>query len=243
VIDFHCHLDLYPNPLQVAQECVERGVYVLSLTNAPSAWSGTSALAEGRARIRTAVGLHPQLAAERRAELPLLKSLLASSRYVGEVGIDATPPFRDSLAIQRAVFEEILKSCADAVGRVLSVHSRRAVPDVLDLVEANPMAGKVVLHWYSGSLRDLRRAVTLGCWFSVGPAMTTSDKGRALIGAMPSERIITESDGPFVQIDGRVAMPWDVARAEVGLAELWGTNIADAKARILENFRSLVAEE
>lgn len=242
MIDFHCHLDLYPQPLRVAQECAERGMYVLSLTNAPSAYQGTSALAEGRPRIRTAVGLHPELAEQRKGELPLLLSLLGASRYVGEVGIDGSPALRRSLPSQRAVFEAILEACSEAGGKIVSVHSRRAAADVLDCVEAHPQAGKIVLHWYSGSSRDLRRASALGCWFSVGPAMTRSDKGRALIEAMPPERILTESDGPFAQVDGRPAMPWDVHRAEVDLAEIWGVGVAEAAARVLSNARSLLAD-
>ena len=44
MIDFHCHLDLYPNPREVAKECAKRGLYVLSVTTTPSAWEGTSAV-------------------------------------------------------------------------------------------------------------------------------------------------------------------------------------------------------
>jgi TatD DNase family protein len=242
MIDLHCHIDLYPEPQRVAQECADRGIYVLSLTNTPSAWTGTSKISKGKPRIRTAVGLHPQLAHERRRELPLLLQLLRETKYVGEVGIDGSPDLRQYLKTQREVFGAILKASADAGGKLLSVHSRRATEDVLDLLAANPGAGKAVLHWYSGSARDLRRAVAMGCWFSVGPAMLSSDKGRALAADMPSERVLTESDGPFAQVDGRPAMPWDVARAESALAEIWGVKLAEASARILTNFRMLLSD-
>src|SRR3546814_18699803 len=69
LIDFHCHLDLYPDPPAVARACRERGLYVLSVTTTPSAWAGTSALAEGDARRRTALGLHPQITHEQRKEM------------------------------------------------------------------------------------------------------------------------------------------------------------------------------
>src|SRR5690242_13201410 len=75
VIDFHCHLDLYPNPSQVARECAARGIYVLSVTTTPSAWTGTAALSEGMPRIRTALGLHPQLANQRISELEIFERL------------------------------------------------------------------------------------------------------------------------------------------------------------------------
>ena len=71
MIDFHCHLDLYPNPKLVARECSDREIRVLSVTTTPSAWHGTSSLAEGH--IWTALGLHPQLAHQRKAELEPLR--------------------------------------------------------------------------------------------------------------------------------------------------------------------------
>src|ERR1035441_1290583 len=91
VIDFHCHLDLYPNPLAIRDECDRRGMYVLSVTTTPSAWKGTSALAAPTKRIRTALGLHPQLAHERMSELALFDSYLPETRYVGEIGLDGAP--------------------------------------------------------------------------------------------------------------------------------------------------------
>jgi len=242
MIDLHCHIDLYPEPRRVATECADRGMYVLSLTNTPSAWAGTAALADGVARIRTAVGLHPQLAHERRSELPLLKELLQHTKYVGEVGLDGSPDLRHHFETQRIVFAEILTACAAAGGKVMSVHSRRAAGEVLDLLEAQPSAGKAVLHWFSGSMRDLRRAVSMGCWFSIGPAMTKSDKGRALAAAMPRQRILSESDGPFAQVEGCAAMPWDVRRAETALAEIWSVSHEEASTQISNNFRALVSE-
>src|SRR3546814_20643818 len=87
LIDFHCHLDLYPDPPAVARACRERGPYVLPVTTTPSAWAGTSALADGAARMRTALGLHPQIAQERKPEQLTLERLLAEKRYAGEKGL------------------------------------------------------------------------------------------------------------------------------------------------------------
>ncbi|WP_420230172.1 TatD family hydrolase [Psychrobacter sp. ER1] len=60
-IDMHCHLDLYQNPFEVAKECDDKGIYLLSVTTTPKAWEGTKLLAHGSSRIRTALGLHPNL--------------------------------------------------------------------------------------------------------------------------------------------------------------------------------------
>jgi TatD DNase family protein len=87
-------LDLYPDPWRVAEECRERQLYVLSVTTTPSAWNGTTALAKDAPRIRTALGLHPQLVHERKGELPLFERLLPEARYVGEIGLDGGPEYK-----------------------------------------------------------------------------------------------------------------------------------------------------
>jgi TatD DNase family protein len=241
VIDFHCHLDLYPDPHSVAEECRRRGLYVLSVTTTPSAWSGTKALSTGNDRIRTAIGLHPQIAHERRSELPLFDRILPDTRYVGEVGLDGSPELRPHWDAQVAVFDHVLRECERAGGRVISIHSRRAAKAVLDRLENATSAGTPILHWFSGTAGELARAISLGCWFSVGPAMLASEKGRALAAKMPRDRVLTESDGPFAQIGGAPLMPWQAADAAAEFGHLWSVPVTDATSIIASNLRTLAA--
>lgn len=239
MIDFHCHLDLYPDPHGVARACADRGLYVLSVTTTPSAWGGTAALAEGDTRTRTALGLHPQLAHQRKSELAQFERLVGETRYVGEIGLDGAPEFKRYWDDQIEVFHRILDVCREAGGRVMSIHSRRATKHVLDMLENRPEAGTPILHWFSGSTRELARAVDLGCWFSVGPAMLRGEKGRELAAKMPRERVLTESDGPFAQIAGRSAWPWEAGEAVGDLGNIWGCPPADVKRQLLANLSAL----
>lgn len=239
MIDFHCHLDLYPDPHAVARECVDRGLYILSVTTTPSAWAGTAALAHGAPRIRTALGLHPQIAHERKGELPLFERLLPDVRYVGETGLDGGPEYKRHWRDQVFVFTRILELCAGIGGRVLTIHSRRAAASVLDALEAHPGAGTPILHWFSGTQRELARAVDLDCWFSVGPAMLAGEKGRALAARMPRDRLLTETDGPFAQLEGRAALPWDAERSIALLADMWAESETAVRDRLTANLRRL----
>jgi TatD DNase family protein len=240
VIDLHCHLDLYPNPQDVVQECTNRTMFVLSVTTTPSAWEGTSALAKNDERIRTALGLHPQLAAERRHELPLFDQFLSDTKYVGEVGLDGGDELKGTWPDQVHVFEYVLARCAEARGRIISIHSRRATTPVLDCLERQPSCGTPILHWYSGTYKELERAVTLGCWFSVGPAMLSTEKGSKLAARLPRDRVVTETDGPFAQVAGQRLRPWDVGLAIEGLACIWDMPRAEASAKLLANLQNLV---
>lgn len=240
MIDFHCHLDLYRNASQIVGECKQRGLYVLSVTTTPSAWDGTTALANDAPRIRTALGLHPQIAHERINELALFDQLLPQTRYVGEIGLDGAPEFKGSWSSQIKVFEHILLRCKREGGRIMSIHSRRAAEAVLDMLISFPNAGIPILHWFSGRVRDLERAIEMGCWFSVGPAMFRSESGRKLISRMPPDRILTETDGPFARIDGDSLMPWQSSLAQDELCKMWSKSSSDTEQMLLGNLRSLV---
>lgn len=161
MIDFHCHVDLYPSPHEIARECRERKLIELSVTTMPSAWDGTSALGGGT--MITALGLHPQLAHGRKGELPLFDHILPGSAYVGQVGLDGAPEFKTHWQDQVDVFRHVLNACNESGGRVMSIHSRRASTPVLDLLEQYPRSGTPILHWFTGTVRELIGLFLWGC--------------------------------------------------------------------------------
>lgn len=241
MMDLHCHIDLYPDPTDIVRSCTARGVHVLSVTTTPGAWEGTDALAQGR--IRTALGLHPQIAHERRAELALFNRLLPQVQYVGEVGLDGSPEFMPHWKDQVDVFRAILRACAQAGGRIMSIHSRRASSVVLDCLEAHQGAGTAILHWFSGNAGDLDRAIAMGCWFSVNPAMLARQRGRTLIARMPRHRVLPESDGPFVRFGGEAILPWQTDIMSEALSRMWGTERAETDEILLANFGGLAGAD
>lgn len=243
MIDFHCHLDLYPDPKRVADECRERGVYILSMTTTPTAWQISSRLSQEGDRIRTALGLHPQVAHERHAELSVFDELIGGAHYVGEIGLDGAPEFKNHWAVQVKVFTHILEACRRVGGRIMSIHSRRATKAVLEHLAKHDGAGTPILHWFSGSLRELERAIDLGCWFSVGPAMLRSERGQELAEHMPRDRVLTETDGPFAQADGKSLMPWEAQHAVGLLSTIWGVSADAVESSLRDNLRKLVSSQ
>jgi TatD DNase family protein len=241
VIDFHCHLDLFPRPAEVAAAADRAGVYVLSVTTTPKAWKKTAALAAGKKHIRTALGIHPQLAHERSAEIVLFEQLLDETRYVGEIGLDGSRGFGQHAEIQMRVFERILSAAQERGGKIFTVHSRGAADVVIATLAKHRCASTAVLHWFSGTLRQLDSAIGAGCWFSVGPAMLRSEKGRRLISRMPRDRILTETDGPFAQDKNKPLEPSDVALAVQGLASLWSIGSYDVDQLLQRNLKTLVS--
>lgn len=241
MIDFHCHLDLYPDPISVADQCVAEGVHVLAVTTAPSAWRTSRELLEREGRVRVALGLHPQLAHLRATETAIFEAEISGAAYVGEIGLDGGPEYSDHRAVQAKVFATLLAACARVGGRIMSLHSRHAAEAVMDAIEAQPGAGTAVLHWFTGNADDLSRAVGLDCWYSVGPAMLTSKKGRALAARMPRDRILTETDGPFAKVQNETLYPWHAQNAVEDLSRVWNEPIAEVESQLTANLRALVA--
>lgn len=240
MIDFHCHLDLFDDPQQLAADCEKAGIYVLSVTTTPKAWPKTAGLAKGKRYIRTALGLHPELAHERFNEVSLLERLLDETRYIGEIGLDGSPAHRSHAEVQLKVFDRILTFAQDRGGRIYTIHSRGAADAVLTSLQKHRCGPTSVLHWFSGSKSELKSAIALDCWFSVGPAMLRSEKGKNLAAQMPRSRVLTETDGPFARSGKRPLTPLDAHLAAAELAGIWSVPEAEAVTQIKQNLKELL---
>lgn len=241
LVDAHCHLDLYQDPVAAVEEAERRHVFTIAVTNIPSVFHHTANLARDRVYVRAAAGLHPELVDSHGHELPLLWPLLQVTRYVGEIGLDYSQGDANAFARQRRVFSEILERCALHRGKILTIHSRRAHKDTVEAI-GDRYPGRVILHWYTGTLRELERALAYGFYFSVNSAMAASDKGRRILAALPQDRILTETDGPLLKIDGQAARPEQTALIVEHLAGFWRVDPVDARKTILTNFRRLLEE-
>lgn len=241
-VDFHCHLDLYPDHEAAISRAEKSRTYTLSVTTTPKAWPRNCELTRDTKYVRAALGLHPQLVAERAGELPLWERHLPETRYVGEVGLDAGPRYYKSLDVQKRVFQTILQRCAEVGGKIITVHSVRSASAVLDMVEAHlpRNRGTVVLHWFTGSKSEARRATNLGCYFSVNLEMLRSDRGRSLVSDLQMDRLLTETDGPFTNVDGRPSEPADVYSVVEAVARLRGLPIEDVSRKVRANLQTVL---
>lgn len=240
LIDFHCHIDLYPDPPALIAECDRLHIRTLAVTTTPKAWPQNKKWTTHSTHVRPALGLHPQVVGEREHELPIFEQYLPEARYVGEVGLDASPQHYRTFDAQLRVFRRVLELCASNPGKILSVHSVRATSKLLDIVEELLPAehGTVVLHWFSGSNAEARRAAALGCYFSINHVMLHG-KRPDLVLQLPTDRLLTETDGPFTKVGDRPSHPSDVPATLSGLASLLAMP-AEALAQQLEsNLRCL----
>lgn len=241
-VDLHCHLDLYPDFVSAVQDAERARVYTLAVTTTPKAWPRNREVTERTRYVRAGLGLHPQLIHERADEISLWEQYLSEARYVGEVGIDAGPRYYRSLDLQKEVFGHVLQKCAMHGDKILSVHSVRSAKTVLDLIERYlpSSQGKVVLHWFSGSLSEARRATDLGCYFSINSEMLSNERGRRVVASLRNDRILTETDGPFTRLNERAAYPSDIGQTVQAIADLRKVSAQEVKFGIAQNLKTLL---
>ena len=221
-LDAHAHIDVASRGLRAAG-------FVLAMTL--SATEAATALARDDARVVWGVGCHPRRARAVRAFDPdRFDELARRTPLVGEVGLDATsrvPPREQLVAFRGAL------SVARRRGRIVSVHPHRTSAEVVAELR-RCMPGGAVLHWWSGDAEQTRRAVEIGCYFSVHRAVAD----RLVWRSVPRDRLLIESDVSYAEAPARI--PAEIARTEQLLAERIGVDAAEVRAAAWRALAALV---
>lgn len=193
------------------------------------------------------VGVHPHNAKEEQElTADILCDLAGRPKVVGigECGLD----FHYDLS-PRDIQAEVFRVHAEAARRTglpLVVHSREADDLMGSILEEEMAKGafKLLMHCYTSGPELARRCAALGAWFSVSGILTfkAADDVRAIVRDMPAERIIVETDCPYlapVPYRGRRNEPAFVGRVFEGLAAVRGWTMAETEARTEDAFFAL----
>lgn len=191
--DTHFHLDLQKDRIAAIREIEENQIYTIAVTNLPDLYRKESVEIASK-YIRFALGFHPELVHLYKNQIPLMWNLLSDARYIGEIGLDFVDTTYKNEQI--AFFSELVERCRYDRNKILTIHSRRAVRQVLEIV-GNNFRFKPILHWFTGSKEELQDAIETGFYFSVNQSMMTSKKFLSLLPIIPKERLLLETDSPF----------------------------------------------
>ena len=228
-LDLHAHVDprIRPRSLEtlgavvfVATRSLEEYEQVSGRTDAVTVWG---------------LGCHPGVtAAEDAYSEARFAKLLVGSPYVSEVGLDGN----SGVAIERQVevFRSILAEVAK-MPRLISVHSRRASKLALDLIEASGVE-RPILHWWLGAESETRRALGLGCMFSVNRSM---DILKLRASGVPLDRLLPETDHPSGnRRGGGTRQPGWTVDVEQAVGEIYGLSQDAVRQRFWTTFVRLV---
>ncbi|MCH8273660.1 MAG: TatD family hydrolase [Armatimonadetes bacterium] len=204
--DTHCHLNLtdaFPDPGAALARAKENNVDRVLLVGMDTETSRRAVeLAKEHECVYAVVGWHPNYAANYTSSgLKEIESLAQEPEAVaiGEIGLDYHWDYA-SPEQQRLCTTDQVELAAD-LGLPVVFHCRDAYADLLDWLEAlqNPPV-RMALHCFSGDERDALRARALGCWFGVDGPITykKADDLRRIVSQMPTDRILLETDSPYM---------------------------------------------
>jgi TatD DNase family protein len=231
LVDSHCHLD-FPDFATERDAIIARarsaGIgTMLTISTRLDQFEGVRAIAESDPAIWCSVGAHPHEAADHAALLPeQLAALAAHPKVVGigETGLD----FHYDLSprdIQERVFRAHI-AASRATGLPLIIHARNADDEIaVILEEEHPPPG--VMHCFSSGRALADTALALGFYISISGIVTfkNADDLRAIVRDVPLDRLLVETDSPYlapVPYRGKRNEPAFVAVTAAAVAALKG---------------------
>jgi TatD DNase family protein len=212
---------------------------MLTICDKVSSFEAVHAVAMAHDDIWCTVGTHPHEAKENPglgAESLIRLTERPKVVGIGECGLDfhydLSP--RDE---QARVFRAHV-AAARATGLPLVVHTREADQAMAEILEEEHARGafRILMHCYTSGAELAGRMAALGAWFSVSGIATFKAAGdvRAIIADMPADRIMVETDCPYlapVPMRGRRNEPAYLPHVLAKLAEIRGWSLAEAEDR------------
>jgi TatD DNase family protein len=251
LIDSHCHLDYYRADEidAVLARAAAAGVGEM-VTIGTRLWESESVrrLAETYANVWCTVGTHPHHAAEQ--PVATAEAIAALTQHpkvvgIGESGLDY---FYDKAPreVQQACFRTHLRA-ARLAGVPLAIHTRDADDDMINILQDEwDNGGKFsfLLHCFSSTRRLAEVALARGGYISFSGMLTfpKSSNLRDMAGDVPAERLLVETDAPYlapVPFRGKRNEPARVSHTAAVLAELRGMEPAALADLTTANFRRL----
>ena len=240
MIDTHAHLDACAEPAdELVARAREAGVdRIVSVGSGLDSCRETLVIAGRHDGVFAALGIHPHQAAEPDANrLDELRELLADERAVavGETGLDFYRDYapRDR---QRELFERQLELAAE-LGKAVVVHTRAASEETAAALV--PFSGTVVLHCFSApELLPVARERGYYLSFAGNVTYPKAEELREAACAVPGERLLAETDSPYLSPQprrGRPNEPANVVHTIAALAEARGEDATELAARLDAN--------
>ena len=206
---------------------------VFAVTREPNEWDRAAAREDEWCI--WGVGCHPGVsAAVKQFDADRFAATALKTPLIGEVGLDGRS--KVAMAEQVRVFRTTLE-VAKEHSRLVSVHSVQASAPVLDELERIGGVPGVILHWWRGNASETRRAVELGCYFSLNGAEAKRPK---VLATLPTDRVLTETDFPHTRrTDASAKRPGAVATIEQALTGEWGLADDEVRRQMWRNLAAL----
>jgi len=223
---------------ETVKKIEEKKIYTIAVTNLPPLYKKLNSKLNSK-YIKPALGFHPELIDQYQKYIPEMWELLPYSKYIGEVGLDFKVSSKSKI-IQIKFFEELIKRCNALGGKILTIHSRSSADEIISII-GNKFNGQYIMHWYSGNLTTLNKAILNGAYFSINYAMVNSEIGKKIIDNIPNNKLLLESDAPFILLDNNTFFnTTDIEKIVIKLSKHKKIEIEEMKTILWSNFKSIL---
>ncbi|MDQ3944699.1 MAG: TatD family hydrolase [Actinomycetota bacterium] len=201
-IDSHCHLQLGDGEAEAAVDrAVGAGVERLICIGTDLATSQEAVdLAGSQDHVWATVGLHPHDASRHDSEWDGLCRLAGAPRVVGigEAGFDLHYRHSPEEAQEESFRAHV--RLATELDLALVIHSREAWDQTFAVLQSEGMPARTVFHCFTGGPAEARQALDLGAWLSFSGIVSfrNADDVRAAAALTPADRLLVETDSPFL---------------------------------------------
>jgi TatD DNase family protein len=236
LVDFHIHIDYFEDYKRMYDFFNQNEVYALFVTNLPEIYGKCKNEFSPSKYVKIALGYNPQLVRKHKFNKEVFDKYFESTKYLGEVGLDYSKEFIEFQSEQREIFSYICKKAGEA-NKILSIHSRNAENDTLKILRACGVRF-AIFHWYTGNLNLIDEILSCGYYFSVNYSMITSPKGKRIIGKIPLDRILIESDAPFGKCNKKANLPYNIKFIYDEVGRIMGVD--DLPSIVFNNLKRLL---
>lgn len=228
--DVHCHLS---DINSVEQKIPPPDAEVLITAGYDNVSNIRSAnIADRHPNVHATLGIAPQTVlrlaskgADIEMEIESVLNTLDKKNFIGigEIGLDyhyaRTMSERNK---ELTVFKHML-AVAEERGMPVVIHSRDAVEDVISTVSSYKIGkGRIIMHCFSGTVLEARKAVDLGCMISIPPLIT--GKRKKIIAEVGLDNLVVETDAPFICKLTEITKSINIISAELSVS----TDIVEA---------------
>lgn len=236
LIDCHCHLHQYANSSELKQELLDASIRCHLMSVSPKDFSIIEKNFPEEQFIRH-LGYFPlELSSATEVNIEEYFTLAQDYPYIGEVGLDYCEENESERQKQRNFLNRVIE-LNNQKPKLISLHSRRAVDELLDILE-NMTQGHALLHWLSATEEQIQRALqNPQIFFSINPAMTKSRQAKTWLKVLPKERVLCETDGPYIKMGQKEITPFDTKVVVEFFARAWGIEVEETLNIIEENHR------
>lgn len=252
IIDAHTHVQ-FPQFNEDREDVIrrarERGIGMIQIGTDLETSRKALSLAKKYEYMWATIGFHPHEAENNEFSFDEIRKLISDEDVVGigECGFDffnvSDEEKKDVKKKQELLFQRQIELSIESK-KPLVIHTREAFGETLDMLESQGSRDSLsgVAHFFTGSKDDAQRFLELGFFFTFGGLITHNRSFDAVIKYIPKDRVLVETDAPFVApfpFRGKRNEPLYIEKTVESLSDIYGESLEKVKERLLKNTKEV----